>query len=143
MGKKPERAAESATAALREAPGDYAGELTMAKCQLALRRYGEAERHALAGAAAYPGEAQARHLTGVARIGLGRYDAALAEFDAYERLLPGNPYTVFYQGRSYEGMGRRQQAGERYVSFLKQVNQGAEAQYAAQRLREWGMLPKG
>ena len=142
MAKKPDRAVESAAAALRDAPADYAGLLIMAKCQLALRRFGEAERHALAGAAAYPAEPQARHLTGVARLGLGRFDAALAEFDAYERLLPGNPYTVFFQGRSHEGLGRKRQAGERYASFLKQVNEGEEAKYAARRLREWGMLPK-
>jgi predicted Zn-dependent protease len=143
VAKKPDRAAESAGAALQAAPGDYAGLLLMAKCRLAQGRYGEAERHALAGAAASPGEPQARHLTGVARIGLRRFEAALAEFDAYERLLPGNPYTVFFQGRSYEGMGRRNQAGERFLSFLKRVDQGEEAKYAAQRLREWGMLPKG
>ena len=140
--KKPDQAAESASAALHDAPGDYAGLLTMAKCQLALGRHAEAERYALAGAAAYPGEPQARHVTGMARLGLRRYDAALAEFDAYGRLLPGNPFTVFYQGRSYEGLDRRPQAGERYQSFLGEVTSGEEAKHAAQRLREWGMLPK-
>jgi predicted Zn-dependent protease len=142
VAKKPDRAAESAGAALQEARADYAGLLIMAKCQLALDRHAEAERHALAAAAAYPGEAQAHHVTGVARLGLRRYEAALAEFNAYERLLSGNPFTGFFQGRSYEGMGRRSQAAERYASFLKQVDRGEEAKYAAQRLREWGMLPQ-
>jgi predicted Zn-dependent protease len=139
LGKKAAAGAVSCAAALREAPDDYAGLLTMAKCQLALKRHAEAERYALAGAGAYPGEPQARHLAGMARLALGRYEGALAEFEAYERLLPGNPYTVFYRGRSFEGMGRRRSAAEDYASFLERVSQGEEAQYAARRLSEWGV----
>lgn len=121
----------------------------MAKCQIALDRNDEAERYALAGAAAYPGEPQARHLIGMARLGLENYEAALEEFNAYEELLPGNPYTIFLQGLSREGMGQRKKAAERFSSFLELVDEedeedeeetGDEVEYSRQRLREWGFL---
>ena len=86
------------TQALRLAPNDYAGLLMMAKCQLALRKPGEAERYADQAKAAYRDEPQASHVAGVAKVSGRKFEAALQEFAAYEKRLPGNPNTIFFQG---------------------------------------------
>jgi predicted Zn-dependent protease len=126
--------------ALVQAPEDYAGLVLMSKCQLALDRPQRAEFFADKARSAYPAEAQAHHLSGVAKLHLDRYDAAFEQFDRYERLLPGNPNTVFLKGISLEGMGRKQRAAEEYKRFLNSVNQGDQAEYAYSRLLAWGYI---
>ena len=68
------------------------------------------------------------------------YSAALADFTAYERMLPGNPTTVFFKGFSYEGMKDKQNAAQEYHRYLKVVQQGEMAQHAYSRLKTWGYL---
>ena len=88
----------------------------------------------------YPQEAQARHLAGYAKIKLKQYDAAYEDFNAYEKLLPGNPNTVFFKGLSLEGMGRVSSAASQYHRYLQSVKEGRQAQYAYQRLAQWGYI---
>jgi Flp pilus assembly protein TadD len=88
----------------------------------------------------YPTEAQAQHMHGVASILNKDYAAALADFSAYERILPGNPTTVFMKGFSYEGMKNKQNAAQEYHRYLKVVTQGEMAQHAYSRLKTWGYL---
>jgi predicted Zn-dependent protease len=126
--------------ALDRAPNDYAGLCLMAKCQLAQKRDREALTYAEKAAAVYPQEAQARHLAGYAKIKLKRYDAAYEDFSAYDRLLPGNPNTAFFKGLSLEGMGRNGSAASQYHRYLQSVKQGQQAQYAYQRLVQWGYI---
>lgn len=126
--------------ALKSNPGDYAGLLVMAKCQLVQKNTAEALRFAKQARLAYPREAQACHVLGIASIRDRRFDAALEEFTEYERLLPGNPNTLFYQGLALEGMQKRETAADRYYRYLKIVNQGDQARHAYQRLVEWGYI---
>ena len=79
--------------ALKVAPQDYAALAMMAKVQLAKGDTTAAKRYAEQAKAQYPSEAPAHHLSGIAELGLKRYEAALEGFSAYERLLPGNPNT--------------------------------------------------
>lgn len=141
MGKKKYAQAESSfAAALKKAPGDYAGLLMMAKCQYALEKFDEMDRYAEEAKAAYPAEAQAYYAGGIAKLRRRRYEAALADFTRYGEILPGNPETVFYKGLSLEKLGRREDAARHYQQYLQQVSRGEKAQYAARRLREWGYL---
>ena len=129
--------------ALRQAPDDYAGLVLMAKCQLALEQPAKADRYAEQARRVYPAEAQAHHVGGIARMGMNQFDAAYQRFDQYERILPGNPMTIFLKGLSQEGMQNRQRAAEEYSRFLQAVDSGDQAQYARQRLVEWGYIKPG
>lgn len=124
--------------ALKQAPNDYAGLVSMAKCQLIQKNHAEGARYARQAQSVFPQEAQGHHLSGIAGLNLKEFDTALTDFQTSQRLLPGNPNTAFFIGYSYEGMGRRSEAAREYQRFLQQVRQGQRAQHAAQRLREWG-----
>ncbi|MDX9785608.1 MAG: M48 family metalloprotease [Desulfobacterales bacterium] len=126
--------------ALKQAPNDYAGLVMMAKCQLAQNKNDSAIRYAEKAKAVYPQEAQSNHLAGFAKIRTKQFDAALADFDAYDKKLPGNPNTLFFRGYALEGMGRREASATEYKRFLTAVNQGAQAQHAYKRLVEWGYV---
>jgi len=55
-------------------------------------------------------------------------------------VLSGNPNIPFFKGISLEGMGRKREAASEYIKFLKVVNQGKQAQYAHNRLVQWGYI---
>jgi predicted Zn-dependent protease len=139
MGQKNFSQAETHyQAALKQAPDDYAGLVSMAKCQLMQKKHAEGARYARRAQAVFPQEAQGHHLGGFADLNLKEFDGALQSFRTSQRLLPQNPNTLFFIGYSYEGLGRRTEAAREYQRFLQQVRQGQYAQHAAQRLREWG-----
>lgn len=140
MDKKYSEAEVHYKEALRLAPGDYAGLLMMAKCQLARDRSGTALKFAEDAMAVYPQEPQALHVAGIARLQLKDFEGAYSSFNRYEEMLSGNPNTIFYKGLSLEKMDRRSEAADHYVRYLKQVDKGENAQYAQGRLREWGYV---
>jgi predicted Zn-dependent protease len=141
MGKEQFSQAEGLfNQALDEAPNDYAGLLLMAKCQLVQKKDGQAERYADRAKQVYPDEAQAYHISGIAKIRNKKYDTAYADFSIYEQRLPGNPNTVFFRGLSLEGMQKIDPAAQAYNNYLKAVRQGKQAQYAYHRLKEWGYI---
>jgi predicted Zn-dependent protease len=125
-------------AALRQASTDYAGLVSMARCQLIQKKYGEGARYARQAKSVYPQEAQAHHLSGFAELNLKDYENAYQDFKAVNRLLPGNPNSLFFMGFAQEGMQHRPEAAREYRRYLQAVQQGKYAQHAAQRLREWG-----
>ena len=55
-------------------------------------------------------------------------------------LVGGDPNITFLQGYSLEGMGNRQEAANQYHRYLKTVSSGNQAQYAYQRLVQWGYI---
>ena len=140
MKRNPQRAREHYRRSLNSASRDYAGNLKMAKCQMALQNNREALTYARNAGSAYPEEPQAKHITGMAHLRLNNFDQALEQFNAYEKSLPGNPNTTFFQGLSSEGMGRRKQAAGKYFDYLQLVNQGDYARHAYSRLQQWGYI---
>ncbi|WP_155316690.1 M48 family metalloprotease [Desulfosarcina alkanivorans] len=126
--------------ALGQAPDDYTGLLLMAKCQLVQKKDRQAEGYADRAKQVYPQEAQAYHISGITKIRNQKFDAAYEDFSIYERQLPGNPNTVFFKGLSLEGMEKVEPAARAYNTYLQQVQQGKQAQYAYQRLKEWGYI---
>ena len=128
--------------ALKQAPNDYAGLVLMAKCQLAQKKVDAAERCLRTAREAYPREGQALYLDGFVKLAKKEYAEALSRFAAYDKQLPGNPNTVFFKGMAYEGQGVRKSAAENYYAYLQAVNQGSNAQYAYNRLVEWGYIKK-
>jgi len=126
--------------ALKEVPEDYAGLCMMAKCLLAQKKDKEARRYAERAKQVYPEEAQAHHLSGITKLAKKDFGRAYEDFSSYEKLLPGNPNTIFLEGYSLEGMGRKNDAANDYYRYLQIVNQGDQAQYAYGRLVEWGYI---
>lgn len=139
-GKNYEKAEALFGKALKQAPRDYTGLVLMAKCMLAQKKVDAAGPYLSRAQTVYPDEAQAHYLAGYVKINQKQYDAALSQFDAYDRRLPGNPNTTFFKGVAYEGMGRRKSSADHYYRYLKLVNQGANAQHAYNRLKQWGYL---
>ncbi|MCP3951891.1 MAG: M48 family metalloprotease [Desulfobacterales bacterium] len=141
MAKKQYQQAEKEYAqALKLAPQDYAGLVMMAKCQLVQNKHAEAQRYADRAKKAYPEEAQGYHLAGYAKIKAKKFSAALADFNRYDKLLPGNPGILFLKGVSYEGMQKKEPAARQYYQYLKAVRQGDNAKYAYKRLVDWGYI---
>jgi predicted Zn-dependent protease len=134
------QAEQSFSQALARAPSDYAGLVLMSKCQLALNRPCRAEEFATRARRVYPEEAQAHHLSGMARMDLGQYGSALERFERYHKLLPGNPNTIFLKAACLEGMGDRKRSAREYQRFINSVRAGDKADYARQRLVEWGFV---
>jgi len=128
--------------ALQKTPNDYAGLVMMAKCQLAMERPVKARQFAERAKQVMPNEAQARQIGGVSNLMMKKYSAAYEDFSSYETMLPGNPNTIFLKGVCQEGMQHKDQAAQEYLRYLQIVNQGEEAQYAYQRLVEWGYIEK-
>jgi predicted Zn-dependent protease len=135
-----DKAAASFQEGLKIAPSDYAGLVMMAKCQYAQKKYDRALNFSEQAKRVYPKEAQANHLSGLSKIQLKKFDQAVEDFTSYQNKLPGNPNTIFYRGYAYEGMGNKQKSAEDYSLYLKQVTEGDQAQYAYQRLVQWGVI---
>ncbi len=126
--------------ALKKAPNDYVALCMMSISQLAQKKYAVGRRYAEMAQKSYPKEAQAYHLSGYAKIQLKNFEGAYNEFSAYERLLPGNPNTIFFKGYSQEGMNQVPQAADEYNRYLQVVRQGRYAQHAYKRLLDWGYI---
>ena len=123
--------------ALKVAPRDYTALVLMSKTQLMQKKWAVGRQYAEMAQKAYPQEAQAYHLSGFAKIQLKDYEGALAEFSSYDRVLAGNPNTLFFKGYAYEGMQKYREAGGEYQRYLQAVQQGDFARHAYQRLKEW------
>ena len=126
--------------ALHKAPEDYAGLLMMAKCLYAQEKFAEATPYANLAQQVYPGEAQAYFVSGMVFLQQKKYDAAHQNFATYEKVLPGNPSITFLAGYALEGMGNTRGAASQYRRYLQSVTSGTLAQYAYQRLVQWGYV---
>ncbi len=140
MKKQFQNAESHFQSALKKAPNDYAALVMMGKCQLALKRPARARQYVDRAKLIHPKEAQAYHLSGMARMMGRRFGSAYEEFNNYEKLLPGNPNTIFLKAVSLDGMQRRDSAAREYTRYLRTVNQGEQAQHAYRRLVGWGYI---
>ncbi len=142
VSKRRYREAENAFAtALAQVPDDYAALLMMAKLQLAQKRPQRAREYLDRARRVYPEEAQAVGLSGITWLLLQRPEAALRNFVAYDRMLPGNPDILFFQGVALEQMDRLPEAAAAYRRYLRASGgRGRKARYAWERLRQWGYL---
>jgi beta-barrel assembly-enhancing protease len=125
---------------LKLAPNDYAGLMMMAICKLAKPEYEQALYFSEQARCAYPEEPRSNYLNGLVKIGLERFDEAVADLTVFESELPGIPQNIFYRGYAYECLGKKQESIEDYCFYLQQRSEGDDAQYAYQRLVEWGVI---
>ncbi len=139
MAKKQYGTAETHFArAIKLAKEDYAAHVMMAKCLLANNRFERAATYADLAVSLYPAEAQGHHVAGFAHVKLKQFNRAYERFNSYDRLLPGNPGTLFFKGYCQEGMDRTETAAQFYNQYLNEVQQGSYAGHAYKRLKEWG-----
>src|SRR6185437_8864771 len=54
---------------------------------------------------------------GVSLAHLGRYDEAIAEYEAAEKLLPGDPRIALDEALAYEKSGRVEEAARRFAAL--------------------------
>jgi predicted Zn-dependent protease len=128
--------------ALKRAPQDYAALIIMAKCLLFQKKSKNAARFAKKAKQAYPGEPQAHLIGALALIKIKKFNEAIADLSAYNKYLPGNPNITFYKGLAFEGKQNKEQSARNFNAYLQSVRQGEQAQYAYQRLVEWGYIQK-
>lgn len=121
-------------------PDDYCAQVLLAKCLLAQRQPLTARPHLEQATHIYPEEAQAHNLLGMTYLWTQQPDRALEQFTTFDKLMPGNPGTIFLIGYSHEMMKNNAEAATRYKAFLQQIRQGPQAQYAYNRLKQWGYL---
>ena len=126
--------------ALKKAPNDYVALCMMSISNLAQKKYAVGRQYAEMAQKSYPKEAQAYHLSGFSKIQLKDFSGAYAEFNTLEKLLPGNPHTIFFKGYCREGMNQIEPAAEEYHRYLQVVRQGKYAQHAYKRLVDWGYI---
>lgn len=134
------KAQNAFASALKLDSQDYTGNVLMAKTLLAQKKPQQAKPYIDKARSVYPNEAQAKNLQGITLMALKQFDAAYSAFDSYEKQLPGNPNTIFLKGNCLEAMQKQESAAHEYQRYLQQVNQGEQAQYAYQRLVDWGYL---
>jgi predicted Zn-dependent protease len=126
--------------ALGLAPQDYPANLLMARVLQAQGRRADALRYAQVARDVYPREAQAAKLIGAIQLENRNPAAAFQSFDAFDRLLPGDPGVLFLKGVSLEGMGQDRRAAEHYAAFVRAGGQGKPAEYSLSRLKAWGFI---
>ena len=126
--------------ALARAPQDYAANVLMSQCLIAQQRHADAKNFADKARAIYPTEAQGHKLAGVARLALRDPASAYAAFDAFDRLLPGDPGVGFLKGVALEGTGDKRGAARQYLAFAQSVPPGETRNYAISRLQAWGVV---
>ncbi|BCS88618.1 M48 family metalloprotease [Pseudodesulfovibrio sediminis] len=138
--KKYAEAEEKMGQALQKAPHDYTALLLMSKVLIAQEKYDQALPYAMEAKRVYPEEAQANQVSGVLLVNAKKFTQAYDSFEAYGKAMPGNPYGLFFQGYSLEGMGKRDEAARKYYQFLQKVRSGNQAKHAYRRLVEWGYI---
>ena len=139
MRERYDQAESSLKEAAEKAPEDYTGLVLLGKTLMVQERHGEARRWLDQAMEVYPEEAQAHHLAGVSALHDDEPRAALERFRHYREILPGNPNTDFFIGLSHERLGEREQAARAYRRFLDTGVSGPQAEYARERLVEWGV----
>ncbi|RJP79442.1 MAG: peptidase M48 Ste24p [Desulfobacteraceae bacterium] len=139
-GQKYGEAEESFTRALSAAPDDYAGLMMMAQCQIMMKNDTRAEQFAEKAGHVYPQEPGSHYLNGLSKLNRKKFDQAYAQFEQYDQKLPGNPNLTFFKGFCLEKTGRERTAAGHYQTYLQAVNQGEKAQYAYQKLIDWGYI---
>jgi len=141
MGKKQFSKADAHfRKALKKASNDYAALVLMATSQLVQKKYAVGRQYAEMAKKAYPQEARAYYLSGFAKLQTKQFESAYQDFKQNEKLLPGNPNTIFFKGYALEGMQRREEAAQEYNRFLQVMQQGDYAKHAYYRLKEWGYV---
>ena len=88
----------------------------------------------------YPQEAQANHLSGLAKIQLKKFDQAVADFTAYRKQAARESEHHFLQRVCLRRHGQQTEISRGLLPYLQQVTEGEQAQYAYQRLVEWGVV---
>src|SRR6185437_11008135 len=73
---------------------------------------------AMAAIASAQSDSVADHVNrGVSLAHLGRYDEAIAEYEAAEKLLPGDPRIALDEALAYEKSGRVEEAARRFADL--------------------------
>ncbi|MDI6794018.1 MAG: M48 family metalloprotease [bacterium] len=135
---------EEAVVELKEAAGlapkEALIQTTLAAAYFGRQRYDEASSSLSRSRSLYPDLFLTRLLGGLVYHETKEFNASIEELKTADNLVPDNLTVVFYLGRNYEEKGNRQAAADYYKKVLELTNKGEKAEYAYQRLVEWGEI---
>ncbi len=136
--KEYRKAADRYAEAARQAPRQA---ILPALEGIALLRVGDLEGARRAGRTAValdPDSYHGRLAAGVAENRLGRHQEAVEDLLAAEKAAGAGLVTSYVLGRSYEALGRKEEAARRYSFVASNAPDAEESGYCRQRLAEWG-----
>ena len=137
-----DKAEQAFLSALKVGDDDYTAQIMTAKCMLIRKKNQDAALHAGLATQLYPGESQGYYISGLANLNLQKPNKAYDDFSACDQRLPGNAQLTFYQGYALDKANRKNEAADKYVSYIKQVNYASNkySQYAYKRLKAWKLV---
>ena len=112
-------ALESATAALKLAPGLMSARMFQGASYLELGDFSKAVESLEFVVTANPRDRNARLMLAEALLGAGRPDAAIAHFRASFEMLPDNPRVWYGLARSHEALGEKESAAQAWDQLMK------------------------
>ncbi len=77
---------------------------------------------------------------GLSSYRLSDWRDTIGELEAAEKSAGAQLVTTYYLGRSFESLGDRSRAAEKYKLIVQSGATGDQASYAKGRLVEWGVL---
>jgi arylsulfatase A-like enzyme/Flp pilus assembly protein TadD len=102
------------TRLVQEQPGIFLGQITLAKCDLALGKYEAADSTLNSALKLEPDNLEAKFYRGICLFQESRSSEALASLQPLTEVLPNEPYLHFYLGEIYEKQGAPGQALAEY-----------------------------
>ncbi|TCS39956.1 M48 family metalloprotease [Reinekea marinisedimentorum] len=139
-GGENETALEQLNIASRQGLDDYGYWVIHAKYQMATGRYKNATGSLKEAQFLKPNEVLPAYMLGISYLETSEPDAAISQFNAYKEVITNNSLVEFFIGYGYEMKGDRNSAAAAYKTYLSQVQQGDQAEYAYRRLLEWGYI---
>jgi arylsulfatase A-like enzyme/Flp pilus assembly protein TadD len=95
---------------MREQPGVYLGQITLAKCELATGKFETAESALDSALRLRPDNLEAIFYKGICQFQEGKFKDSLSSLQRVAKALPNEPYVHFYAGSIYERQDLNDQA---------------------------------
>lgn len=77
---------------------------------------------------------------GLSAYRLSDFRDAISELESAEKSVGAQLVTTYYLGRSFEALGDRTRASEKFLLIARSGATGEQADYAKRRLLEWGVI---
>jgi predicted Zn-dependent protease len=139
--KQYRRAAQSFQQAIGDFGWDGLMHADLATAYFMMQSYERAAETASQGARISPELFKTNYLAGVTNLKVKRYNQAARHLSSADRIMPGNPSSLYYLAAAYEGMGSRNQAARIYQSLYQKDPRGEVGQAARKRLQSLGYQP--
>ncbi|MHB1421012.1 MAG: tetratricopeptide repeat protein [Bacillota bacterium] len=131
---KPEQAVREYENAIKIDPKNMQAQFNLASVYLELGKLDEAQKLMEGYVAKNPLHAAGHSIMGMIYSEQKKYELAIKEFEASDRVMPGNTNIYYQMGRAYEGMGNKEKAREMYQKTIDYNPKFEEARTALKQL---------